>query len=202
MMRPIRPRAEKIFLLSPARSQGRRAQMLTKPEAVFQLARQLQIGDANLGDVFAFCSGLYFRGKLAYARRFASPPANLPGVLIITPSRGLLPPHHRTSIRDMQEFSTVNVDAKEPLFTSPLQESAHSLVARAGDCDIILLGSIATGKYIDALLPVIGDRLRFPNEFVGRGDMSRGALLLRSAASGEELTYAKIGETARARRSR
>jgi hypothetical protein len=27
-----------------------------------------------LGDVFAFISGLYFRGKLTYAMRFAAPP--------------------------------------------------------------------------------------------------------------------------------
>jgi hypothetical protein len=63
---------KRIFFLSPAHSGGKRAAMLTRPGATFELARQVQIGAASLGDVFAFCSGLYFRGKLAYARRFLS----------------------------------------------------------------------------------------------------------------------------------
>jgi hypothetical protein len=54
---------------------------------------------------------------------------------------------------------------------------------------VVLLGSVARGKYVDVLLPIFGDRLRFPIEFVGRGDMSRGGLLLRAAASGVELVY-------------
>jgi len=36
--------------------------------------------------------------------------------------------------------------------------------------------------YVGALAAAFGDRLRFPVEFVGRGDMSRGGLLLRSGA--------------------
>ena len=82
----------RVFLLSPAHSGGKRAAMLTRPGANFELARQVQIGAATLGDVFTFCSGLYFRGKLTYARQFAAPPLGVPGVLLITPSRGLLRP--------------------------------------------------------------------------------------------------------------
>jgi hypothetical protein len=194
---PKRDRSAHIFLLSPARSEGRRAAMLIRPQATFQLARQLQIGDAELADVFAFCSGLYFRGKLAYARHFMRPPEGLPGVLIITPSRGLLPPCQRVGVSDMQEFASVNVDASEPLFTKPLEESVRSLAATATDCDIILLGSIATGKYVDVLLPLLGEALRFPSEFVGRGDMSRGGLLLRCAALGKELDYLSVASAVR-----
>ena len=53
----------------------------------------------------------------------------------------------------------------------------------------MLLGSIATGKYADVLLDILGDRLLFPPSFVGRGDMSRGGLLLRCVRAGMELPY-------------
>jgi hypothetical protein len=188
---------KRIFLLSPARSQGLRAKLLTRPEAKFELARQLQIGDATLADVFAFCSGLYFRGKLAYARRFACPPEGHSGVWIITPSRGLVPPEHRIGIRDLAEFAAVNVDAKEPRFADALGTSVRTFITAPASCEIVLLGSIATGKYVDILLPILGERLRFPSEFVGRGDMSRGGLLLRSVAGGEELGYASVSGTIR-----
>lgn len=181
----------RVFLLSPARSNGQRAQMLRRPEARFELARQAQIGDAELGDVFSFCSGLYFRGKLTYAKRFAHPPTGLAGVQIITPSRGLLTPETRIHIADLEEFSTTEVSRTEPRFVEPMQAAARRIVA-AGVPEVVLLGSIATDKYVETLLPVFGDGLLFPSEFVGRGDMSRGGLLLRSAASGEELTYEPV----------
>ena len=57
---------------------------------------------------------------------------------------------------------------------------------------MVLLGSIATGKYVDALLDALGPRLLFPTDFVGRGDMSRGGLLLRSAREGRELDYIPV----------
>ena len=44
--------------------------------ATFDLAVRLRgPGGAALGEVFSFMSGLYFRGKLAYARTFPAPPA-------------------------------------------------------------------------------------------------------------------------------
>jgi hypothetical protein len=57
---------------------------------------------------------------------------------------------------------------------------------------VILLGSIATGKYVDVLLQHFATKLFYPLEFVGRGDMSRGGLLLRSVSAGSELSYAEI----------
>ena len=159
----------------------------------------MQIGEATLGDVFAFCSGLYFRGKLAYARKFANPPEGLAGVQIITSSRGLLSADARVGKAEMREFINVEVDADEPRFTGPLSESAKALAAAT--CEVVLLGSIATGKYVDCLLPILGKRLLFPSDFVGRGDMSRGALLLRCAARNEELNYlALAGAVRRGRR--
>jgi hypothetical protein len=178
----------RIFLLSPAHAGGKRAAMLLRPGASFALARQVQIGAATLGDVFAFCSGLYFRGKLAYASHFATPPAGLSGVYVITPSRGLVPATETIGIPDLIEFAGVPVDSSEPRFTGPLIATVRAILDKTAE-EVVLLGSIATGKYTETLLPIFGERLRFPAEFVGRGDMSRGALLLRAVASKEELRY-------------
>jgi hypothetical protein len=183
---------KRIYFLSPAHSGGKRAALLTRPEASFELARQLQIGAASLGDVFAFCSGLYFRGKLAYARHFAEPPEGIPGVQIITASRGLIAAETLIGTRDLSEFAKVPVETKESRFTGPLKESIQAM-SQFGSFEVILLGSIATGKYTDTLLPLLGERLLFPPDFAGRGDMSRGALLLRSVAANQELHYVPVG---------
>ena len=74
----LAPRTERgwisrVFLLSPARSDGRRAKMLLNPRAEFSLAVRLREPDgAEIGEVFSFLSKLYFRGKLTYAREFAA----------------------------------------------------------------------------------------------------------------------------------
>jgi len=39
---------------------------------------------------------------------------------------------------------------------------------------------------------ILGERLLFPPAFIGRGDMSRGGLLLRCVESGTELPYAPV----------
>src|SRR5690606_20239197 len=62
---------ERVFLLSPAHCGGRRAQLLLNEAAEFPLAQRIRSPEgAPLGEVFSFLSGLYFRGKLTYARRF------------------------------------------------------------------------------------------------------------------------------------
>ena len=187
----------RIFLLSPAHSGGKRAGMLTRSGASFELARQVQIGAATLGDVFTFCSGLYFRGKLSYARHFAAPL----GVRIITPSRGLITPDTLVGLRDLAEFAEVPVDSTDSRFTSPLKVTSLELAA-ACSSEVIFLGSVATGKYIDTLLPIFGPRLLFPAEFAGRGDMSRGALLLRAVSAGRELSYVPVLPVLRSRKVR
>jgi hypothetical protein len=191
----------RIFLLSPAHAGGKRAALLLRPGASFEVARQVQIGAATLGNVFTFCSGLYFRGKLAYASHFAVPPADGLGVYVITPSRGLVPAIETIGTTDLIEFAGVPVDSTEPRFTGPLIATARAISIKTTG-DVILLGSIATGKYTDTLLPIFGERLRFPAEFTGRGDMSRGALLLRAVASREELRYEPVQPAVNASRRR
>lgn len=182
--------SSRVFLLSPAHSGGRRSAMLLRPGASFELARQLQIGSATLGDVYTFCSGLYFRGKLAYARRFAEPPPRMEGVLVITPSQGLLPPDFLLGPELLRDFGSVDIQSGHARFVNPLQAAAQKLVASG--TDVVLLGSIATAKYAEVLLPILGEKLLFPADFVGRGDMSRGALMLRSAKEGIELPYVPV----------
>lgn len=188
----------RVFLLSPANCSGVRARMVASPAARFALARDLQGEGAPLGDLFSFVSGLYFRGKLAYARRFAEPPdpadpAAAGGVLVITPNAGLRSADTQVAIESFRAFAGTSIDAANAAYRQPLERSARALLEAAGpDCDVVLLGSIASGKYVEVLAPIFGNRLVFPPAFVGRGDMSRGGLMLRCAQSGEELDYVPI----------
>jgi hypothetical protein len=195
--------AGRIFLLSPANCSGRRAQQLLAPGASSVLAVELRSRrGANLGDVFAFVSGLYFRGKLTYARRYASPPdeggADVGGVHIITSNAGLRDPDTRIGEATLRRFATDEVHVDNDRYTRPLERSASALALDIGPrCDVVLLGSIATPKYVDVLLGIFGARLKFPIEFVGRGDMSRGGLLLRKVTEGVELEYVSVVGAAR-----
>ncbi len=169
------------------------------PTAQFALAQQLRSEEgAPLGDVFSFVSGLYFRGKLTYARRFAAPPdpadpVAAGGVLVITPNAGLRAADALVGLSSFRGFAQDAIDAGNPAYRRPLEDSARALLDAVGaDCEVVLLGSIASGKYVEVLQPIFGDRLVFPPAFVGRGDMSRGGLLLRCVTSGGELEYAPI----------
>jgi hypothetical protein len=187
----------RLFLLSPAHVGGKRAQLLLNEEASFALATDLRRpGGVPLGDVFSFVSGLYFRGKVAYARRFARPPAGMPGAYVITANRGLVPEETRVGLDDLREFGTVDIHADEPRYREPLERDLAELLRMPGT-ELVLLGSIATGKYVDVLLDAAGPRLVFPVDFVGRGDMSRGGLLLRAVRAGVELEYAPVAGAAR-----
>ena len=194
MQQPHTIPRRRIFLLSPAHCGGKRAQIVMSEKAEFALAQRLRAADgAPLGEVFSFVSGLYFRGKLAYAERFAQPPGDVPGILVITPHRGLLSPGIAVTLTDMLDFAAVPVDLAEARYRLPLERAAQVLCDRIdGECDVVLLGSVATAKYTEILLSVFGERLLFPAEFVGRGDMSRGGLMLRCADSGAELEYVKV----------
>ena len=184
----------RTFLLSPAYAGGQRAQMILSERAQFDLARRLRSPDRpTLGEVFAFLSGLYFRGKLAYANVFAQPAPRTPGVLVITPNRGLVPATAPIGIEDLREFGAVEIDESDPRYRIPLERDVRKLARKlAADSEVILLGSVATGKYVDILLAHFGKRLCFPSEFVGRGDMSRGGLLLRCAVDRNELSYRSV----------
>jgi hypothetical protein len=193
----------RIFLLSPANSSGPRGRLLLSERAQFGLARQLREQGASIGEVFSFVSGLYFRGKLAYARAFARPPDPTSeivadGVLVITPSAGLRSAATPVTIEALRRFSEVDVHPANARYRGPLESSAQAIRDEVGpDCDVVLLGSIASPKYVDVLLEIFGDRLRFPLAFVGRGDMSRGGLMLRQVAAGEELEYAPVAGAVR-----
>jgi hypothetical protein len=147
---------------------------------------------APVGDVFTFLSGLYFRGKLAYARRYARPPEGTPGVLIITAGTGLVEAEEPVTLSHLERFARVPIDAGEERYRRPLDRAARSLAERAEGCEVVLLGSIASGKYVDILGKVFKERLLFPADFVGRGDMSRGGLLLRRVREGTELDYRPV----------
>lgn len=155
-----------------------------------------------MGELFSFLSGLYFRGKLAYATAFSRPPSDIAGIWVITSNRGLLPTETPITVRDLQAFARVPVKVHERRYRTPLIRDAERLAdTLPAHCDVVLLGSVATTKYVDLLTRCFGNRLRFPAEFVGRGDMSRGGLLLRCVAAGTELNYVPVdGATRRGRR--
>jgi hypothetical protein len=167
---------------------------MLSPRADFPLARRLrEPAGAPLGEVMAFLSGLYFRGKLAYAEAFARPPAATSGVVVITSDAGLLPPSTPLTVAALQRAARVDIDAANPEYRRPLEASAAALARRLGARDeVVLLGSVASSKYVDVLTGIFGARLLFPQEFVGRGDMSRGGLLLRCVRAGLELTYTPV----------
>ena len=178
--------ATTVFLLSPAYCGGRRAAILLNPQSPAITSRELRAGKLSLGEAFAFMSGLYFRGKLTYAQRFGTP-------LVITPTRGLQPPATPFSLALLREFAVGDVSLDNPSYRSALERDIRAVMRTlAPDSRVVLLGSVASGKYVDILLPILGERLRYPTAFVGRGDMSRGGLLLRSAASGDELDYGPL----------
>jgi hypothetical protein len=192
-------RQARVFLLSPANCSGLRAKMVLSERAQFDLAVRLRGGQGvALGEVFAFVSGLYFKGKLAYALAFARPPEPDndivgSGALVITPTAGLRPAETAVTADAIRAFARVDIAANDPRYRTPLVASARALNEEIGpDCDVVLLGSIASAKYVDVLTEIFGSRLRFPIDFVGRGDMSRGGLLLRCVRSGDELTYVPV----------
>jgi hypothetical protein len=196
--------SETVFLLSPAHCGGKRAQLLLRDGASFPLARRLRgTRGAPLGDVFSFLSGLYFRGKLAYARSFHRVPRGRSGVLVITPGRGLVAASRAVTLEDLRAIAAVRVEPDDRAYCDPLARDAHVLARRLRDGGrVVLLGSIATDKYTRVLEASLGQRLHFPVEFVGRGDMSRGGLMLRCVRESRELDYAPIAGAVRSRAAR
>jgi hypothetical protein len=114
-------------------------------------------------------------------------------VLVITSDSGLRPASTPLTVEALQRAARLDIDARHPRYPQPHEESAAALARhlRPKD-DVVLLGSIASEKYVSILTAVFGARLVFPVEFVGRGDMSRGGLLLRCVAAGTELGYAPV----------
>ena len=192
-----------MFVLSPASSSGKRAELLFNDRAEFDIARRVRTTEgAPLGEVFSFLSGLYFRGKLTYSRAFVSAPEGaLSGIHIITPTDGLATPGAPVTLKDLERFASVPIDADETRYRLPLERDAQRLAEAVGPgCEVVLLGSVATRKYVDVLEPIFGKRLVFPIEFLGHGDMARGAMLLNRVTSGVELNYIPVSDPLRLRK--
>jgi hypothetical protein len=183
----------RIFLLSPAKAGGPRYSMLLRDSADFALSQKLRAGTATIGEIYSFISGLYFRGKMAYAAAFEAPPPGLPSALVMVPGAGLLPPGKVIDAAQLRATAEIAVDEWNPAFRDPLLEAAQLVDQHTqASCSYVLLGSVASAKYTNPLLEIFGDRLLFPAEFVGRGDMSRGGLMLRHAHSGVEFSYLSV----------
>lgn len=182
--------AHQVFLLSPANCSGKRAGYLLNGSGSPVAQKLRSSGGAPIGEVFAFMSALYFRGKLAYASAFAQPPVGWDGVQVIVPGQGLRAAAEHIDLRELKRIAKVEVDLEERRYTRPLKRDATRLAESLTSSDrVVLLGSVATRKYLDPLTAVLGDRLHYPEEFVGLGDMSRGSLMLKCAAARRELTY-------------
>jgi hypothetical protein len=185
----------RVFVLSPANCNGVRARCLLSESSSSNLAQRLRGSGVPLSEVFSFVSSLYFRGKVNYAQTFARPPADCAGIFIITPTIGLVPHDMLIRMSTLRLFSRGAIDVRNPLYCSSLQSSAKQLDSEIGaQCEVVLLGSIATGKYLNLLSPIFAHRLRVPAEFIGRGDMSRGGLLLRCIDGNRELNYIDVPE--------
>jgi hypothetical protein len=181
---------ERVYLLSPAHAGGKRAAMLFNTNAKFELALRLRTIGVEIGEMYSFMSPLYFRGKLTYATKFANAPSGTPGSLVITPSRGLMRPESVIKLDDVSELQNERLVADNPRYRDALERDLRTLSEAIGrSAHVVLLGSIATRKYIPLLAETLGDRLVVPREFIGLGNMSRGALLLQCSRDGCELEY-------------
>ena len=190
----------RLFLISPATAHGPRAQALRRHDSRSSLAQRLREEGVPLGDVFSFVSGLYFRGKLEYARAFAHAPGDeAGGVYIITMTDGLVSSDARVSSQDLERYA--RCEGGPTTAVSTLEATARSLAGRIGElAEVVLLGSVGTGKYTDLLAPVFGERLLFPRDVLHIGQLARGALFLQRAREGKELEYVPVREIVRAGR--
>lgn len=183
----------RIFLLSPANLSGTRAGYVLRDNAESDLACRLRRGGVPLGELFAFLSSLYFRGKLAYAKAFSVPPMGMCGSYVITATAGLMDPDVIVTVEQIRDMAAGRIEANDRCYRDSFDLGCRLLSEKIdASCDVVLLGSIATPKYVEPLLQAFGERLLFPTEFVGRGDMSRGGLMLRAVEAQTELAYAPV----------
>ncbi len=180
----------KVFLLSPASMNGERARQLTSPQSTFEAAQLYRSPEGvPIALAFAFMSALYFRGKIAYAMHFS----DLENTWVIAPGFGLVPPSWTITEERMKILRRTPVDVRKRNYRQPLERDAVALAQTLdSNSQVVLLGSVATGKYVDVLWPIFGKRLRFPTAFAGLGDMSRGGLLLRAVRANRELDYTTL----------
>jgi hypothetical protein len=136
---------------------------------------------------YTYTSSLYFRGKMAYAKRFAAPPAACggEGVYVIAPGYGLVPPSWLIDPRKLKKLSEVPVDPDVTAYRAPLERHARGLVETlAADTRVVLLGSLLPGKYLQTLWPIFEEMLMVPKCFIGVGvrtPLQWGPLFLATA---------------------
>ena len=182
--------SHRIFLLSPASLGGIRGRAVLEGRSSAAFMEALRGAGVPLCEVYEFISSLYFRGKLAYATRFARPPAGVEGIWVITPTRGLVRADVPVTLADLQELAAGSIDEDDARYREALRTTAARVAAALAEpTDVVLLGSIASSRYLEPLAEIFGDRLIVPETFAGRGDMSRGGLMLRCVDAGEELVY-------------
>src|SRR5206468_3659927 len=120
---------QRVFLLSPAKVSGARAGLLLNPRATFALARQFHREGLSLAEVFSFASGLYFRGKITYARQFASA-AHGDLIRVITTNAGLVDPARLIKPEELRGFGEVDISSDDPRYHEPLRRDAKKLLAK------------------------------------------------------------------------
>ena len=105
-----------------------------------------------------------------------------------------MPPETVFTIEQLQQIASIPIDAADMRYRQPLERGCRTLDEIAGpECDFVLLGSVASLKYLEPMFGIFGHRLLLPQEFIGRGDLSRGGLLLRCVRAGAPLTYVPLG---------
>ena len=169
-----------MFLLSPANCRGRRAQQVLSPKATFSVAARLRGEGVPIGELFAHMSGLYFRGKITYARKFGR-------AFVITPDQGLIPAETTITSQVLIRFADAEIDLGNPGYRTPLEQTARALGDEAGaDAQFVLLGSIASEKYVQVLSAIFGSRLVFPADVrrARRHEPRRGAAARRRRVAG------------------
>lgn len=182
--------ARTVFLLSPASVKGLRAKQMMSPRSNSEAGKLYRSAEGvPVAMAFTYMSALYFRGKIAYALHFAKHA----DIFVIAPGFGLVPPAWRITEERMKLLCKTDIDVRVKNYRKPLERDAKALAETLGPDDrVVLLGSVATGKYVDILLPIFGEKLRFPAMFAGLGDMSRGGILLRAARADRELEYTPL----------
>src|SRR5262249_9724347 len=144
---------------------------------------------------FAFISSLYFRGKLAYASAFGSPPPRLPAAFVITGGHGLVSPETPITTAQLRQMGSIQIDVADERYCVPLEQHCRILDVHSGaDCEFVPLGSLATPKYLKPIAGIFKHRLLFPDQFIGLGDFSRGGLMLRCAREGLQLKYSPVSQ--------
>ncbi len=172
-----------IFLLSPANLNGVRGTRLLEEKACSELAARLRSVDgATIGEIYTHISTLYFRGKLAYGLHFGGEAATR----VVVPGYGLELPSWQVDLSRAREICACPVDPQNAGYREPFARDVEALAA-SSDGPVVFLGSLATRKYLDVLVPILGKRLHHPVDFLGCGEMRRGSLLLRAVDADAEL---------------